>query len=227
MKMLKWMMPGMLALLLAACAAQEPPLVTLPMTARPQPQANTLPANGSIFQAGSYRAMFEDKMPALVGDTLTISIQEKSSTSQSEQTTATRSSALNESLSSGIQLPFVPSSLGKGVGASITGSGSANNTGKGTNQVATTFVSSITVTVIEVLANGNLVVSGEKVVRINGDTESIRLSGVVNPRDIAADRSVSSLKVADARIEQETKGNNRLYNEPGWLAKFFLSIMPI
>jgi len=217
----------MVVVLLTACAAQEPPLVTLPMTARPQPQANTLPANGSIFQSGSYRAMFEDKMPSLVGDTLTINIQEKSATSQSEQTTATRSSALNDSISSGMQLPFVPTSLTKGLGASLTGSGSANNTGKGTNQVATTFVSSITVTVIEALANGNLVVSGEKVVRINGDTESIRLSGVVNPRDIAADRSVSSLKVADARIEQETKGNNRLYNEPGWLAKFFLSIIPI
>ncbi|WP_374553248.1 flagellar basal body L-ring protein FlgH [Aquitalea pelogenes] len=226
MNMLKWMTLGLVAVL-AGCAAQEPPLVTLPMTARPQPQAATLPANGSIFQSGSYRAMFEDKMPALVGDTLTINIQEKSSTSQSEQTTATRSSALSDTLSSGMQLPFIPGSLTKGLGASLNGSGSASNTGKGTNQVATTFVSSITVTVIEVLSNGNLIVSGEKVVRINGDTESIRLSGVVNPRDIAADRSVSSLKVADARIEQETKGNNRLYNEPGWLAKFFLSIIPI
>ncbi|XLM19622.1 flagellar basal body L-ring protein FlgH, partial [Chromobacterium piscinae] len=112
-------------------------------------------------------------------------------------------------------------------GTSFNGTGSANNTGKGNSQVATTFVSSITVTVIDVLANGNLVVSGEKQVRINSDTESIRLSGVVNPRDVAPDRTVSSLKVADARIEQQTKGNNRLYNEPGWLTKFFMSLLPI
>ena len=217
----------MAMVLLAGCATEPAPLVQLPTTARPQPQPASMPSNGSLFQNANYRPLFEDKMPSLVGDTLTINIQEKSSTSASEQTTATKSAAISDTLKSGIQLPFIPSSLGSGMGANLSGNGSASNTGKGTNQVATTFVSSITVTVIDVLANGNLMVSGEKVVRINGDTESIRLSGVVNPRDISADRSVSSLKVADARIEQETRGNNRLYNEPGWLAKFFLSIMPI
>ncbi|MDE1711489.1 flagellar basal body L-ring protein FlgH (plasmid) [Chromobacterium amazonense] len=50
---------------------------------------------------------------------------------------------------------------------------------------------------------------------------------MVNPRDVAPDRTISSLKVADARIEQQTKGNNRLYNEPGWLTKFFMSLLPI
>ncbi|GGY06646.1 flagellar basal body L-ring protein FlgH [Paludibacterium paludis] len=215
------------ALALAGCVIQEPPIVKGPLTARPQPQAQPPGNGGSIFQVASYRPLFEDRMPNQVGDTLTITIQEKSSTSASEQVNESRKTAISESISAGVQLPFIPGYLEKALGGtSLTGNGAASLAGSGTNQVSTTFVSSISVTVIEVLANGNLVVSGEKMVRINGDTESIRLSGVVNPRDIAADRSVSSLKVADARIEQQTKGNNRLYNEPGWLSKIFLSILP-
>jgi flagellar L-ring protein FlgH len=217
----------MLATLLAGCAFQEPPLVQGPMTARPQPKPVVTANNGSIFQVGSYRPLAADSSPAMVGDTLTINIQEQTSTSATEQVTESRASSINESINSGMQLPFVPGYLEKALGGtSLGGTGAASQSGKGSNALSTTFVSSITVTVIEVLANGNLSVSGEKQVRINGDIESIRLSGVVNPRDISKDRSVSSLKVADARIEQETKGNNRLYNEPGWLTKFFLSVLP-
>ncbi|MBV8046988.1 MAG: flagellar basal body L-ring protein FlgH [Paludibacterium sp.] len=202
----------------AGCAMQDPPLVQGPMSARPQPQPQLQANNGSIFQTSSYRPLVEDSRPGLVGDTLTVTIQEQSTTSATEQVTESRASSLNETLGAGVNIPFVPNSLST--------SAAATQNGKGSNQLATSFVSSISVTVIDVLANGNLVVSGEKQVRINGDVESIRLSGVVNPRDIDSTRSVSSLKVADARIEQETKGTNRLYNDPGWLTKIFLSILP-
>ncbi|MDF0605024.1 flagellar basal body L-ring protein FlgH [Neisseriaceae bacterium TC5R-5] len=226
--MKKILLSATLLALLSACVVQEPPLVQQPTSARPQPQAVSIANNGSIYQAVSYRPLFQDRVPAYVGDTLTVNIQERSTTSATEQTTNTRTSALNSSISAGMKIPFLPGGLANQFGGTnFTGNGSANNTGKGDNKVATSFISSITVTVIDVLANGNLVVSGEKVVRINSDTESIRLSGVANPRDIGSDRSLSSLKLADARIEQQTKGNNRLYNEPGWLSRFFLSILPI
>jgi flagellar L-ring protein precursor FlgH len=216
-----------LAAVLTGCAFQEKPLVQGPMSAKPQPRPNTDVNNGSIFQVANYRPLLQDSKPTQVGDTLTVTIQEKSTTSATEQVTESRASSIKEAIGAGLQIPFTPGYLqGVLAGTSLDGSGSASQAGKGSNQLATSFVSSITVTVIDVLANGNLSVSGEKQVRINGDLESIRLSGVVNPRDIAQDRSVSSLKVADARIEQETKGNNRLYNEPGWLTKFFLSVMP-
>lgn len=213
--------------LLTGCAFQEKPLVQGPMTAKPQPRPTADINNGSIFQTANYRPLLQDSKPTMVGDTLTITIQEQSTTSATEQVTESRASSINESVGAGMKLPFVPGYVEKAMsGASLSGTGAASQAGKGSNQLATSFVSSITVTVIDVLANGNLVVSGEKQVRINGDIESIRLSGVVNPRDIAQDRTVSSLKVADARVEQETQGNNRLYNEPGWLTKFFLSVIP-
>ena len=207
-----------LLMLLTGCAFQEPPLVQGPMTARPQPQPRLMSNNGSIFQSANYRPLLEDSRPSLVGDTLTVNIQEQTTTSATEQVSESRSGSIAETLGAGVSIPFVPNSL--------SASGSASHNGKGSNALATSFVSSISVTVIDVLSNGNLVISGEKQVRINGDVESIRLSGVVNPRDIDSTRSVSSLKVADARLEQETKGTNRLYNDPGWLSKVFLSVLP-
>ncbi|TDR79912.1 flagellar basal body L-ring protein FlgH [Paludibacterium purpuratum] len=216
-----------LSVLLAGCAFQDPPLVQGPMTARPQPQPQLQANNGAIFQTGNYRALLEDNRPSLVGDTLTVNIQEQTTTSATEQVTESRASTLTESVTGGVNLPFLPSGAASGLaGTNLSTAGGATQSGKGSNALATSFVSSISVTVIDVLANGNLVISGEKQVRINGDVESIRLSGVINPRDIDATRSISSLKVADARLEQETKGTNRLYNEPGWLTKIFLSILP-
>jgi flagellar L-ring protein precursor FlgH len=195
------------------------------MTAKPQPRALSPEANGAIFQTADYRPLLEDNRPTMVGDTLTVTIQEQTTTSATEQVSESRASAINENISGGVQLPFIPTKLTSGINSNLNTTGGASQTGKGSNQLATSFVSSITVTVIDVLANGNLQVSGEKQVRINDDVESIRLSGVVNPFDIQ-NRTVSSLKVSDARIEQETKGDNRLYNNPGWLTKIFLSILP-
>jgi flagellar L-ring protein precursor FlgH len=205
---------------------QDQPLVQGPMTAKPQPRPVAADTDGAIFQATDYRPLLQDSKPTMVGDTLTVTIQEQTTTSATEQVSEGRASAISETVGSGTQIPFVPTKLTSGMGGNLSATGSASQTGKGSNQLATSFVSSITVTVIDVLANGNLVISGEKQVRINDDVESIRLSGVVNPLDIATDRSVSSLKVSDARIEQETKGTNRLYNNPGWLTKIFLSILP-
>ncbi|MBI3146720.1 MAG: flagellar basal body L-ring protein FlgH [Pseudogulbenkiania sp.] len=216
-----------LVAMLAGCAVSEPPIVHQPMSARPQPAPSALPGNGSIFQSGSYQPIFADRVPARVGDTLTVTIEEKTATAASEETTGDRSSALSASVDGGVQLPFFPGYLEKKLaGAALSTDGSAKSTGKGTNKAISTFVSSISVTVVDVLANGNLLVSGEKQVRQNGDTEYIRLSGVVNPRDIQTGNTVSSTKVADARIEQQSKGNNRLFAEPGWLTKFFMTVLP-
>ncbi|HJU50642.1 MAG TPA: flagellar basal body L-ring protein FlgH [Pseudogulbenkiania sp.] len=218
---------AMLTLALTGCAVPEQPIVHQPMSARPQPAPMALPGNGSIFQTGSYQPIFSDRVPARVGDTLTVTIQEKTTTAASEQTTGGRSASLSNSMGAGLNLPFLPNSLMNNLaGANLSANGAEKSAGKGTNQASSSFVSSVSVTVIEVLANGNLMVSGEKQVRFNGDTEYIRLSGVVNPRDIAPGNIVSSTKVADARIEQESKGNNRLFAEPGWLTKFFMSVLP-
>jgi flagellar L-ring protein precursor FlgH len=80
--------------------------------------------------------------------------------------------------------------------------------------------------VIEVLPNGNLLVSGEKQVALTQGTEYIRLSGVVNPTFINALNTISSARVADARIEYKESGYISEAQVMGWLARFFLSVLP-
>ncbi len=81
-------------------------------------------------------------------------------------------------------------------------------------------------TVLEVLANGNLIVSGEKQMAINQGAEYIRFSGVVNPRTITGDNAVPSTQVADARIEYTAKGYIDESQNMGWLQRFFLNVSP-
>ena len=97
----------------------------------------------------------------------------------------------------------------------------------GGSSAANTFNGTITVTVIEVLANGNLVVSGEKQMAINQGAEFIRFSGVVNPRTITGDNAVPSTQVADARIEYKGSGYINESQVMGWLQRFFLLLLPI
>ena len=98
--------------------------------------------------------------------------------------------------------------------------------GKGDAAANNVFTGNITVTVIEVLANGNLLVSGEKQVSIGQGTEYIRLSGVVNPYFVSGANTIASANVADARIEYKATGAISEAQVMGWLARFFLSVLP-
>jgi len=77
--------------------------------------------------------------------------------------------------------------------------------------------------VTEVLANGNLLVRGEKLIGINQGHEYVRLSGIVRAQDIQPDNSVLSTQVADAQISYGGKGALADSNEHGWLTRFFVS----
>jgi flagellar L-ring protein precursor FlgH len=213
--------------LLAGCSVSSPPIVHQPMTARPQPIPTSMPANGSIFQASTSRPLFEDRRPSRVGDTLTVTIEEKTATSNSETGSNERKASSSNTINAGLSLPFLtPYLTGKLAGTSLGSTGDTKLDTKAGNRLSSSFNSRITVTVIDVLPNGNLLVSGEKQTRINSDSEFIRLSGVVNPRDIQAGNVVSSTKLADARVEQQSEGTQRSFMEPGWLTRFFLSVLP-
>ena len=98
--------------------------------------------------------------------------------------------------------------------------------GKGAAAANNAFNGTITVTVIEVYPNGNLLVSGEKMVAINQGNEFIRFSGVINPNNVTAANTVQSTQVADARIEYRGSGFIEQSNAMGWMQRFFLAISP-
>jgi len=77
-----------------------------------------------------------------------------------------------------------------------------------------------------VLPNGNLLVSGEKQVSVGEEQEFVRISGVVNPSFVDANNTVESSKIADARIEYKSSGQMAEAQTMGWLARFFLNVLP-
>ncbi len=219
--MKNWLLLMLAGLTIGACTTVPPTNVHQPMTARPAPPKENLAATGSIYQAGVSRTLFEDRRARYVGDTITIAITETTSASTSSNTKASRDTSISASAGPISLLP------GKSFqGMQLAGQSSTSLDGKGNAAANNVFTGNITVTVIEVLTNGNLLVSGEKQVSIGAGTEYIRLSGIVNPYFINAANTISSADVADARIEYKESGVISEAQIMGWLARFFLSVLP-
>ena len=98
--------------------------------------------------------------------------------------------------------------------------------GKGQAAASNDFTGTITVTVIDVLPNGNMLVSGEKQIAMSQGSEFIRFSGIVNPVMVTPSNSVVSTQVADARIEYRANGYIDEAQTMGWLARFFNNVLP-
>lgn len=88
------------------------------------------------------------------------------------------------------------------------------------------FEDQITVTVVDIQPNGNLVVLGTRNRNIGGDIQVIDVSGIVRPSDIAFDNTVKSGQVADFRIISRNSGVSEPYTRPGWLGRIFDIIWP-
>jgi flagellar L-ring protein precursor FlgH len=214
-----------LGLLLGGCAQlPREPLVQGPTTARAAERiALAPPQHGAIYNnARSAQALFEDRRPREVGDTLTIIVSENVSASKSSGANASRNGAAS------LELGGVPRILsGLLSGADKVSMGGKNTLSAGGDANASNnFEGVITVTVTDMLPNGNLRVSGEKQMLINQGTEFIRFSGVVNPRTLSAANSVVSTQVADARMEYSGKGFLDEAQTMGWLQRIFLNVLP-
>jgi flagellar L-ring protein precursor FlgH len=198
------------------------------MTARPVYQEPERAANGGIYQTSSVRPLFEDRRARYVGDVLTVRITESNKASAESASNASRSGKTSASISGLNAYPFSNvKTLSKLNGLDVSAQSNNSFAGGGDVENNNAFTGAITVTVIEVYPNGNLLVSGEKQVSIGQQQEFIRLSGVVNPRDIRSETaSVDSSRIADARIEYKATGYISEAQIMGWLARFFLSVMP-
>jgi flagellar L-ring protein precursor FlgH len=218
---------GLLAvgLTLTGCASlqNKPEVDVVPVSkvryAAPEPVAGV--PSGGIFQAASYRPAFEDPRARLPGDSLTIQITERVSASQKSSASIDRSGDVSASVAA---FPFLKAPL---LGKLDVGASSSNGfAGKGGTESANTFSGSITATVLEVLPNGHLVVAGEKQIGVNENVDVLRFSGTVDPRQIQPGNVIPSIQVANARIESRGRGAQGEALSIGWLARFFLSVIP-
>lgn len=208
-------------LLTVGCSTVPPTNVHQPMTARPAPRFEMANGNGAIYQAASSRPLFEDRRARFVGDTITVKITESTTASSKSNNKLDRSNTATASVSGLSKLP------GKGlVGLDLNAESANAFSGKGEAANNNIFTGNMTVTVIDVMPNGNLLVSGEKQLAIGREQEFVRVSGVINPSFVDAFNTVESSRIADARIEYKSSGQVADGMVMGWLARFFLNVMP-
>ncbi len=209
---------------LAGCAALQatpPTAVHQPMSVRPEPRTAQASQPGAIYQSSFSRPLFEDRRARFIGDVITVNLVEQTAASKKSSATAERNASLSASITALAKLPL------KGLNSlDATASDASKFGGKGDAAANNTFTGTITTTVIEVLPNGNLLVSGEKQIAVNQGNEFIRFSGVVNPVYVTGSNTVQSTQVADARVEYRANGYMDEAQTMGWMQRFFLTVMP-
>lgn len=199
-----------------------PATVHQPMTARAAPPTENVVNQGAIYQPGSGRtSLYDDRRALQIGDTITIVIEENTSASKKTSGSATRtgSTALTVPTISGVPFKALQ-------GSDIAADSNTKFAGSGDAASNNLFRGNLAVTVIELYPNGNLLVSGEKQITINQGTEFIRFSGVVNPVNVSSSNTVSSTRVADARIEYRGNGYMNEAQTMGWLSRVFMTVWP-
>lgn len=214
--------------LLQGCAAQQPVMSSLspsPDFAPVYPLAKdqTAPATGGIYGNRQSDAWFGRGRNYQIGDLITVMLNESTQADRSQKTDVSRD-ASNTALPKGANTllgnvhPFFD-------GLSLNAAKTASS-GKGSAAQAASLTGSVTVTVTEILANGNLVVRGEKKLGLSEGTEVIQVAGVIRPQDIGPNGTVQSLRLANAQISYRGSGDLASASKPGWGTSALLKFWP-
>jgi len=163
--------------------------------------------------------LFSDTLARDVGDLLTLIISEDTDVDQRDDRALSKSGGKNGSFDI---TGSAGGDLGSGAGdASLDASASVgrNFDGSSTFSSARTFSDRVTLTVMDVLPNGNLVVSGRRMINVDRDQRELIVSGVVRPSDVNPDNTVHSRFVSELRVNYVGEGIDTKYTKPGWLSR--------
>lgn len=209
-------------LALGACASPPPSSLTLPLSATPMappPQVERV-ATGAIYRANAPTATLftGERRPSTIGDTMKVDIAESLSGSTKQSGSSQRESKL-ASKGPGTSSNALGNALKSLLNLDATAAGSDSYSGTGAGENKTAFNGRLGVTVVNVLANGNLVVAGERQLALVNGSVTLRFSGVVDPRDIRTGNVVASADVVDARLEALGAGDAGDSTRRGWLQR--------
>jgi flagellar L-ring protein FlgH len=189
-----------------------------------------LPLSGysqSLWQEGASRTMFSDKRASSVGDLITILVQESTSATKGQKTSTSKKTSMDAAISSFLYSPGASGLLTQGgqMPAIKYGYNHAFD-GGGTIDNSERIVAQVTVKVIDVLPNRNLLIEGTRETAFGGEKQNITLHGIVRPEDLSANNTVYSYNVADAKILIVTKGSISDSQKRGWFTWLWSKINP-
>ena len=177
---------------------------------------------GSIWakRDKNMKAIYADDVARQIGDVLTISITENSTVDNKAKRDmkkeTDRSTVFNGELGNFADLGDF----------GMTAESDNELKSKADYKDERKFVDNITVVVVDILPNHNLVVLGTRNRDISGDTQTIEVSGIVRPSDVTFDNKVKSEQVADFRIVSKNGGVSAPYTKPGWFGSILDIIWP-
>ncbi len=212
---------GIVLACLQACVVHEPPIAGDPRYSPVDLPSRTAPpaTRGSLYHEGFQMQLFNDQLAHQVGDVITVVLQESTVSKKSSK------SSIKKESSNDMPAPTLFGDslelMGKELSASIDQKRDFDGEAKADQ--SNSLSGNITVTVADVLPNGNLLVRGEKWMELNNGDEFIRISGLVRPQDIEPDNTVISTRLANARITYSGKGQFADANHMGWFSRFFNS----
>jgi flagellar L-ring protein precursor FlgH len=170
------------------------------------------------------RSAYTDDVARSIGDILTIRISEDSTVDNKAKRDLSKQTSRSGSLfgikeTVGNLIPEMPE-------ITMEMQGSNSLTSKADSKDERKYTDSITVVVIDILPNRNLVVAGQRSRNIAGDIQTLEASGIVRPSDISFLNTISSRQVANFRILTHNAGISAPYTKPGWLGQIFDALWP-
>ena len=159
-------------------------------------------------------SLYTDIKAHKVGDVLTVLVYESSNAASQTQTKTSKDGSVSVSDGpGGGKLNFIPF-------FGLEGENKTTYDGKGENTRNQSLRGKISVTVVDVKDNGDLVIKGSRTVGISKDKETMTLTGVVRPRDVTASNTIDSYLIADAEIMYTGKGAANNASRPGFIIRF-------
>lgn len=184
----------------------------------PETEEVAIVPSGSLFKANYVNNIYSDSKAHRIGDIISVILSENTSANKNAKTEIKKENTASLGAISG--LGGAPVTIN---GDSVQFGVSQDNDFKGdskSNQ-GNSLSGNISVHVLRVLPNGNLMIRGEKWITLNKGDEYIRLTGVIRSKDISSNNTIVSTKVANARIQYAGTGTFADANEQGWLTQFF------
>lgn len=217
----RWLVRVMVQLLGLGLSACSPLLIpveqfptALPLDLPPPPKTN-----GTIYQPGYDTQLFQDKIAHRIGDVLTIRLEEATSAQYKTDTKTSKTAQLSYPTPQVFgTTPLNYLTINTNTDQEFHGKGNSDQSGK--------LTGTVTVTVIKLLPNDNLVIQGETWIILNQGQEFVQLSGVVRPEDISANNVVSSQRVANAKITYGARGQAGYVSSGGLITKAFNRFFP-
>jgi flagellar L-ring protein precursor FlgH len=177
--------------------------------------------------------MYDSGKARAIGDLVTIIISESSSSSKAEGLSTAKTANFGGS-NSGFpgqledegQVKLFKLFNDYATLRGLTINSNSTFDGNGSASTSENLSATITARVVDVFPNGNVVVKGERRVKMKDEEVHVIMTGIIRVRDITKANTITSAMMSDAHIYYETSGSVTDGTQPGLLWKIFQFINP-